>query len=251
VQPRDAATVLLVRDAPDLHVFMLQRNLASVFAAGAHVFPGGAVDAADDELARRSPAASVGPVGCARRFRVAAIRETFEEAGVLLARPPAAVDATRLAAGRARLRAGTVSFAGLVDELGVELDTEALLPLARFVTPPGAPRRFDTWFFVAAAPDGHGYRHDDGETVASLWIRPRAALARDRHDGFWLVPPTRWTLEAIGGFARRADLLAAIRAAWADGDAPVRGGDVAPEWVLDLAAGGVAAPAGRRRSTPA
>jgi 8-oxo-dGTP pyrophosphatase MutT (NUDIX family) len=210
--------VLLIRDAPDLQVFMLRRNLRSVFAAGAYVFPGGAVDPddSDDALDAGREAGGV-ETGIPARFRVAAIREAFEEAGVLLARDAAAgtpVDVGSLTAARQALHRGARSFTEIVSDLGVVLDTEALWPIGRFITPPGAPRRFDTWFFVAPAPDGHAYRHDDGETVASLWIRPDAALERSRHGEFELIEPTWCTLALIARYPRVAPLFDAIRAAW-------------------------------------
>jgi 8-oxo-dGTP pyrophosphatase MutT (NUDIX family) len=258
VEPRDAATVLLCRDAPRLEVFLLQRNLGSVFAAGAHVFPGGAVDDEDELLAPRGGTEAAGPAVVPDRFRVAAIREAFEEAGVLLARDTrtgAPVDSARLSAARAALRRGDRTFGGLVDELGVRLDIDALTPIARFVTPPGAPRRYDTWFFVTAAPRGHAYRHDEDETVASVWMRPPEALTADRRGDVWLVEPTRWTLEAVADFARSDDLLHAARAAWTAYPSPVTAHDARRGWQLPLAALGPApaAEAGpsRRRKTPA
>jgi 8-oxo-dGTP pyrophosphatase MutT (NUDIX family) len=257
VEPRDAATVLLCRDAPRLEVFLLQRNLGSVFAAGAHVFPGGAVDDDDDELV---PAAAgpAGPTSVPDRARVAAIREAFEEAGVLLARDArrgGPVDSASLGEARAALRRGGRTFRELVDQLGVRLDVEALTPIARFVTPPGAPRRFDTWFFVTAAPPGHQYRHDDDETVASVWMQPHDALRADRDGEIWLVEPTRRSLEAISGFAGSDDLLRAARAAWASNRSPVTARDARRGWQLPLA-GTDRVPVGdaepsRRRKTPA
>lgn len=258
MEPRDAATVLLCRDAPQLEVFLLQRNLGSVFAAGAHVFPGGAVDDEDDLAAPRVRAMPPGPAEVPDRFLVAAIREAFEEAGVLLARDTrtgAPVDTARLAAARDALRRGRRTFPELVDELGVRLDLDALTPMARFVTPPGAPRRYDTWFFVAAAPAGHQYRHDEDETVASVWMRPDVALGADRRGEVWLVEPTRWTLEAIAAFARSDDLLRAARVAWAAHPSPVTAHDARRGWVLPLARASRAPVAGvgaaRRRKTPA
>jgi 8-oxo-dGTP pyrophosphatase MutT (NUDIX family) len=218
VEPRDAATVLLIRDAPDLQVFMLRRNLRSVFAAGAYVFPGGAVDPDDDDdVLYPGRESAPGDTGVPARFRVAAIREAFEEAGVLLARDVATgdpVDVASLSAARRLLHRSDRSFAEIVGDLGAVLDTASLWPIGRFVTPQGAPRRFDTWFFVAPAPDGHAYRHDDGETVASLWIRPEAALERSRQGEFELIEPTRCTLQLIGGYPRVAPLFDAVRAAW-------------------------------------
>ncbi len=230
---------------------MLQRTLGAVFAAGAHVFPGGAVDDDDEQLARHAPTPA-GSGAVPGRARVAAIREAFEEAGVLLARDGQTgrpVDPTRLGAARAALRRGA-GFAALVDELGVELDVDALTPVARFVTPPGAPRRFDAWFFVAAAPAGQEYRHDDEETVASVWLRPEAALAADDRGEVWLVEPTRWTLETIAGFDTAGELLDAARAAWAERRSPVSEHDARRGWLLPLTAA-AAAGASHRRKTPA
>jgi 8-oxo-dGTP pyrophosphatase MutT (NUDIX family) len=218
VEPRDAATVLLIRDAPDLEVFMLRRNLRSVFAAGAYVFPGGAVDPDDsDDALDAGRDAGGAETAIPARFRVAAIREAFEEAGVLLARDAATgtpVDVGSLTAARQALARGERSFSEIVSDLGVVLDTAALWPIGRFITPRGAPRRFDTWFFVAPAPAGHAYRHDDGETVASLWIRPDAALERSGHGEFELIEPTWCTLALIAHYSRVAPLFDAIRAAW-------------------------------------
>jgi len=135
--------VLLVRDAPDLQVFMLRRNLQSVFAAGAYVFPGGAVDPDDDGDVLVDGDAAPGDTGVPARFRVAAIREAFEEAGVLLARDAATgepVDVASLSAVRQSLHRGDRSFTEIVGDLGVVLDTASLWPIGRFITPPGAPR---------------------------------------------------------------------------------------------------------------
>ncbi len=252
VEPRDAATVLLIRDQPELHVFMLQRNLRSAFAAGAHVFPGGAVDGHDDALGDPCPRAADAPV--LTRFAVAAIREAFEEAGVLLARDTrsdAPVDAAVLPDARRALHAGA-DFAAVLGDLHAVPDTAALVPMARFITPTGAPRRFDTWFFVAAAPAGHAYRHDEQETVASRWIRPSAALDAHRRGTFPLVEPTVLTLAAIAGFRHADRLLSACRAAWADQPGPVRMRDAQRGWVLALppdgAPGSSVTPARRRTS---
>jgi 8-oxo-dGTP pyrophosphatase MutT (NUDIX family) len=211
--------VLLIRDAPDLQVFMLRRNLQSAFAAGAYVFPGGAVDPedADAPLNPREEPGVGSSAAVPSRFRVAAIRETFEEAGVLLARDAssgAPVAAAAVQPAREALRRGARTFAPIVRDLDVVLDTASLWPIGRFITPAGAPRRFDTWFFVAPAPAGHAYRHDEDETVASLWIRPDDALDRDRAGGFELIEPTWCTLGLIAPYPRVAPLLDAIRAAW-------------------------------------
>jgi len=225
---REAATVMLVRDAPELEVFMLRRNPESVFAGGAYVFPGGAVDGDDRAL------------GEDRRFWVAAVRETFEEAGVLLARSQhgmpfdASAEAMAdLAAQRLRLLAGTTAFAAVLEAHHARVDLDALVPFARWITPSPSPRRFDTWFFAAAAPDGHAYEHDDNEAVASEWIRPVDALARARACDIELIYPTVRTLLVMARYRSAADFLADARARWQRPDplrvmAPMQG------WQLDV-----------------
>jgi 8-oxo-dGTP pyrophosphatase MutT (NUDIX family) len=223
--PRDAATVMLVRDAPELEVFMLRRNHDSVWIAGASVFPGGAVDTDDrdprwtprcvgwdDARASRAVERDSGGLG----FLVAAVRETFEEAGVLLARDAegCAVDASagHLTTARAGLNDGVHDFATFVEEHDLVLATDELHVFSHWVTPPGGPRRYDTWFFVAAAPEGE-YRHDDTELIASAWVRPVDALAAADRGEMDLIFPTRKNLEALARFDRAADVLAAARSA--------------------------------------
>src|SRR5258708_7641787 len=131
---------------------MLRRNLRSAFAAGAYVFPGGAVAPEDGEAGLPPHREHRGAAGIAARFRVAAIRESFEEAGVLLARDissGAPVDVASLTPARAALRRGDRSFAQIVGDLDVVLDTTALWPIGRFITPHAAPRPFDTSFFLS------------------------------------------------------------------------------------------------------
>lgn len=213
---------MLVRDAPDLQVFMLRRNAAGTWVPGASVFPGGAVDDDDrsDAAARRCPTltderASVrlGVPAGGLGFWVAAIRESFEEAGVLLARhrSGAALDLTDLDAARAALNRGERRFLDVLAERDVDLDVDALHVFSHWITPEGSPRRYDTWFFVALAPDGHTYLHDDGETVASTWTRPADALARADAGEIDLIFPTRRTLEVLAGFERAADVVDAAR----------------------------------------
>jgi 8-oxo-dGTP pyrophosphatase MutT (NUDIX family) len=241
VEPRDAATVLLVRDAdagsapgdpdPGIEVFMLRRNPRSVFVAGAYVFPGGAVDledrarttfalvhGIDDETA----SARLGRDHGGLAFWVAAVRETFEEAGVLLARDAvsgelvAASRAAELEPARGAVAAGAQSFARLIDDHGLVLDGGSLRVLSHWITPAPAPRRYDTWFFVAPAPSDHLYLHDDDETVASEWIETSAALERSRRGELDLIYPTFRTLQAVSRFRSVDELMGAIDAAWRD-----------------------------------
>jgi 8-oxo-dGTP pyrophosphatase MutT (NUDIX family) len=238
VKTREAATVMLVRDAPRLEVFMLRRSLDAPFVGGAYVFPGGAVDVDDrapellDRCHGRDDAAASTALGLPAGglgFWVAAIREAFEEAGVLLARSAAArlpvdlddparaarIEATRRAVGR-----GDRSFLDAVRDEDLLLDVGALHLFSHWITPAGAPRRYDTWFFVAAAPDGHAYRHDDGETVASVWIQPGDALDRAERGELELILPTIRNLEQLARFPSTRDLLDAVSVATAGSAQP-------------------------------
>jgi 8-oxo-dGTP pyrophosphatase MutT (NUDIX family) len=213
---------MLVRDAPDLQVFMLRRNLRSEWVAGAYVFPGGAVDPEDrsDESYARCPgrtdaaaSALLGVASGGLGFWVAAIRESFEEAGVLLARPlaDAPLDLTDLETERAALNRGDRRFLDLLTAQDLVLDVDRLHLFSHWITPAGMPRRYDTWFFVAEAPEGHTYLHDDGETVASTWIRPADALERADAGEIELIFPTRRSLETLTRFESAAEVVAVVR----------------------------------------
>ena len=222
---RDAATVILVSDRPDLHVLMMERTGRAVFGPGATVFPGGAVDPDDDapRLAERvvgldDQAASVDQ-GIARgglAFRVAALRECFEEAGILIARHaktgrPAEHD-TALDAARAALNAGASTFGDLLETRDLVCDARDLRVFSHWLTPLGAPRRYNTWFFVAPAPDGEDGTHDDNELVASAWVRPADALAQHRNGEIDLIFPTEMSLRALSRYDHSGDLLSDLDA---------------------------------------
>jgi UPF0716 family protein affecting phage T7 exclusion/8-oxo-dGTP pyrophosphatase MutT (NUDIX family) len=231
---RDAATVMLVRDGPGgMEVFMLRRNLNSDFVGGAYVFPGGAVDEADRAAdleaicdgrtdAQASHILGVSQGGLA--FWVAAIRECFEEAGVLLAYPEAESDgghvisfrdeavAARFAAQRDAVNAGRLRLVDLCRMEGLRLDARRIHYFSHWITPLGAPRRYDTRFFVAAAPPEQVPLHDDRETIAHLWVTPAAALEREGRGELEMLLPTIKNLEAISRFNRASDLLAAASA---------------------------------------
>jgi len=164
---RDAATVMLVRDRPELHVFVLRRNAALDFAPGATVFPGGAVDAVDAAVA-----AELG----IDEFRAAAARECLEESGI-------------------------------------PIDARDLVEFARWITPEGAPRRYDTRFFVVRAPDDHEGEHDGSELVASAWMRPADVLRAFADGEIDLILPTQRSLEVLARFDRVDDLFAELREA--------------------------------------
>lgn len=219
---------MLVRDDPDLHVFMLRRNLDAEWVGGAYVFPGGAVDGADrsDALATAAPgrsdaeaSARLGLSEGGLGFWIAAVRETFEEAGVLLARTADGVPidvvadgaATRVAEARDALNRHERSFEEVIRAEDLLLDVESLHLFSHWITPSGMPRRYDTWFFVAEAPRGHAYLHDDGETIASVWIRPVDAIARADAGDLEIIFPTRKNLEALARFTTAAELVAYVR----------------------------------------
>jgi len=217
--PRPAATILLLRDgAPGLEVFMVVRHHAIDFASGALVFPGGRVEDADHAFAARLDTA--GLAGHATAFRIAAIRETFEECGVLLARPQGGSDVVNAATlkqvedrHRAALNAGTVGFETVLQQAGLEPAPDLLVHFAHWITPAHQPKRYDTQFFLAAAPPAHLAVHDGSEAVDSVWISPSQALADTEAGRFKLVFATAKNLEKLARWKTVAEALDAARAA--------------------------------------
>ena len=217
-RPRPAATVVMVRDGcGGLEAYLQRRPRTMGFAGGLWVFPGGRVDAADADPAvdevwdGPSPAAWAHRIGVtvehARGSVVAACRETFEEAGVLLAdRPP---DALALQACRRELLGGERGFAAMLTRMGVRLDTRRLRYWAWWLTPEREPRRYDTRFFVAALPPGVMASAEGlAEVEQERWLPPGAAAA---DQSLPMLPPTRFTLRDLGGFETVEDLLEAGR----------------------------------------
>jgi 8-oxo-dGTP pyrophosphatase MutT (NUDIX family) len=208
--PRAASTILLLRDRPTgLEVFMVVRNDEIDFASGALVFPGGRMETADVELAREGALFSDGLDETARALRIAAIREAFEECGVLLARP--AGEERFVPAERASALDRSAPFAGLMAREGLVPATDALVPFARWITPAFMPKRFDTHFFLALAPLDHTLAHDGRETVDSVWIGPAQALKLNG-ERFKLLFPTERNLWKLARHADAASALAAARA---------------------------------------
>ncbi len=234
---RPAATVMLVRDAANpesggsaLEVLMVRRNLQSDFVGGAYVFPGGAVDPLDGgpeaealSQGRADVEASIllGIESGGLAYWVAALRETFEEAGLLLATRPAGPpllagdeeEEARFVAERALVNKGRRRFLDLCRDEKLQLLVGDVHYFAHWITPRGAPRRYDTRFFVAAAPLGQQAAHDAGETIADTWISPRRALEGHRKGVFELIFPTIRNLQAISRFATSAELLEAAEKA--------------------------------------
>ena len=219
---RPASTILLLRDSagPDgkgeIEVFMMVRHYEIDFNSGALVFPGGAVDAGDHDIAGRGElhAGGGGLDAEALGFRIAAIRETFEESGILLAKPRGSntlVDAKRAgeieAANRAALCEGKTTFLQVLTDSGLSLALDGLLPYAHWITPEGMPKRFDTWFFLAAAPPEQAGAHDGKESTDSIWVSPREALAGGESGRFKLPFPTTRNLIKLGKHRTVGDAL--------------------------------------------
>jgi len=210
-EPRDAATVMLVRPAsPGLEVYMLRRQASMAFAPGAYVFPGGSVDPrdADEEVAWTGPDAAewgrifAAPPSLARALVCAAVRETFEESGVLLAgESPASVVADTTSedweADRRGLLDRSVSLGELLTRRGLVLRADLLRPWSRWITPVVEPRRFDTRFFAAALPPGQRTRDVGGEASEVAWVRPGDALVAGRRGEIRLFPPTMVSLSEL------------------------------------------------------
>ena len=230
VEVRDAATVLLVRDGrKGLEVALLRRRLESVFARGAYVFPGGAVDVEDRDLrwADRSighddasASAVLGTPSGGLAFWVAAVRECFEEAGVLLARrpdgrPPAVTDpvgADRFQRHRTAVDDGLVDLFDVCAAEDLHLPVGDLHYFAHWITPEQAPRRYDTRFFLTRAPDDQALSHDGSETIAALWLRPDEALDRNAAGDFELIYPTLRSLEVLTDYPDADAVLSAASA---------------------------------------
>jgi 8-oxo-dGTP pyrophosphatase MutT (NUDIX family) len=228
--PRDAATLILLRPADDanaaadagdagLEVLLLCRTRAMDFAPGAYVYPGGSVDPRDADAdigwtgrsaAEFSELLDVPPER-SRALVCAAVRETFEESGVLLAGEPVPADVGALTADRQALLDGALSLGDLLARHGLALRADLLIPWTRWITPEAAERRYDTWFFVAAMPDGQVADAGIGagpEADSAVWLRPSAALDAARAGEITLLPPTAVTLASLAAYRDVADVLA-------------------------------------------
>jgi 8-oxo-dGTP pyrophosphatase MutT (NUDIX family) len=223
-----AATVMLVRDAtpPGLEVFVLRRTASATFAAGMYVFPGGRVDEADgtadveavcrgldDGVASKTLGVDRGGLA----FWVAAVRECFEEAGVLLARRRDGGLVRTDDTERRAVHAGDLSMVDLCRRHDLVLDLSSIRYVAHWVTPIGESRRFDTRFFLAPAPPGQDGAHDDAELVDSRWVRPADAIAQAEAGEILMLPPTIANLRAL---AQWDDVGSALAAADAAGPPP-------------------------------
>jgi 8-oxo-dGTP pyrophosphatase MutT (NUDIX family) len=212
-----ASTVVAVRDGPrGLETLMVVRHHEIEFARGAAVFPGGKIAASDRDPrldARCGTDRGLDELQVA--LRVAAVRETFEESGLLLARRGGAmIDGTLRAAlhrrWQERVATGGNAFVDMVCEEDLELALEQLVPYAHWVTPEASPKRFDTHFFIAAAPPGQVARHDGSEAVDSFWIRPADALDDCAQGRRTIIFPT---LSNLALLAQTGDVASALQAA--------------------------------------
>ncbi len=223
---RKAATILLLRQGnAGVEVFMVQRPGRGIFP-NLHVFPGGKVDPADDDLSHLCEglndfraSAQLGLANGGLRYWVTAIRECFEECGVLLAyrhrRPFEASDGdeqARFDDYRKALAAGGEDLSTLAERERLRLATDRVLYFSHWITPATAPARFDTRFFAAAMPEGQRALGLSGETVAGVWVRAVDALAHFDAGRWQMIHPTLTTLRTVSRYTRVDDLLAAVAA---------------------------------------
>ncbi|HVA38691.1 MAG TPA: hypothetical protein VNJ51_13880 [Candidatus Dormibacteraeota bacterium] len=232
--PRPAATIMLVRPhARNLQVFMLRRSAQSAFVPDAYVFPGGGLEEhdCDESYAARVIGLENGrmehlfrsePLGNAREWAVtlsrsqrhgllvACARELFEEAGVLLAVPPLPPPQL-LAEARAALQRNEITFGELINRLRTVIDLSAVEAYSRWITPPGEPRRFDAYFFLAAMPPEQTAAADLVETTHAVWIEPQEALERADRGEMRIVYPTRLHLRRLTAHASLESLFAHAR----------------------------------------
>jgi endoribonuclease LACTB2 len=207
VTPKDAAAIILLKDRPDPKVFWVKRSPKLQFMGGYHAFPGGQLDKED------SLVTVTGCEGEESLMRVCAVREFFEEAGVLLVRGADRLSLERIAAKRRAMTEGTKTFNQILNEDSLEIACSDFEPAGRWVTPAFAPRRFDTWFFLAWMPDGQEALIETGELETGEWIRPADALAQWQHGEITLAPPTLHIIRTLAQHAHRIEELQAALAA--------------------------------------
>jgi 8-oxo-dGTP pyrophosphatase MutT (NUDIX family) len=225
---RPAATVVVLRDrSTGPEVFMVRRHEGTAFMGGAHVFPGGRVDAGDhggsdawcDGIAHAAQQIASVPPGEAVAYHVAAARELFEEAGVLLARHATGAFVSlgsadiqeRLKQDRTDVHGGRIPLRAVIEREHLRLALDALVLFAHWVTPPIDTRQFDTRFFMTRVPPDQTPAHDDTETTHSTWVRPADAIAQAVAGDIVLPPPTWTTLRELEPFASVEAALAWAR----------------------------------------
>jgi len=221
---RKAATVLVVRQGDGgIEVFMVQRPGRGIFP-NLHVFPGGKVDGDDDgldhlchELGDASASHILGVDGGGLRYWVTAIRECFEECGVLLAyrsgslfEPGSDAEAARFEGYRNALIGGSENLASLARREGLTLATDRVMYFSHWITPESAPARFDTRFFVTAMPSGQRAVGHRRETVSGSWVTADDALAHFDAGRWQMIHPTLTTLRTVASYAEVGELLTAV-----------------------------------------
>jgi 8-oxo-dGTP pyrophosphatase MutT (NUDIX family) len=225
VTPRLSAAIMLLRPGVaegGLEVFMVRRHIQSDFAPDVFVFPGGSVNDGDREAEVTAGVcvpldASNTETALGAGLRVAAIREMFEEAGVLLAiddSGPMMIDprrAQRLDSYRKLLQVGEISIAEIAAAEDIVLATDALIPCAHWITPEALPKRFDTYFFLALLPDGQSASHDERETTQGMWVQPATALTAYDDGQFPLVFATIHQLRELAAHSSPTAALDAWR----------------------------------------
>lgn len=201
--PKDAAAIILLKDKTDPKIFWVKRNPKLMFMGGFHAFPGGQLDKED---------ASIPVTDCdsedAAAMRACAAREFFEETGVLIARGVERLSTDQLVSMRHALSDKQKSFRHLLEEHDLEIDGLRLETAGRWVTPPFAPRRFDTWFFLAWLDDNQEPVVEQGELESGEWIRPADALAEWQRGEIIMAPPTLYIIRTLAAYADRTDQLA-------------------------------------------
>ena len=221
---------MLIRDVDDgFEVFMLQRTHNAAFAGGMYVFPGGRVDATDgvealeplcDGLDDKQASALLQIPQGGLAYWVAAIRECFEEAGVLLARDTKTnqvisfddeIVSDRFARARSKIHDSSLNIVDLCQRESLQLSTGSIHYVSHWITPVGESRRFDTRFFVADAPESQEPLHDSQETIASLWVKPQDALDKLARGELAMFPPTSENLRFLAEHKTSAEVMAAAR----------------------------------------
>lgn len=212
VPAQPSATVMLVRDAPRFEVLMVKRHHQIEFASGALVFPGGKLEDSDGDPAwNASVTGAEGLSDLERALRICAIREAFEESGILLAEDEGDVAdpiEVRAAAGRDDVASGRVGFLAFVARLGMKLDLSAMTPFAHWITPAAMKKRFDTRFYLMAAPPDQVAACDGYETVDAEWITPGEALRLSEAGERTILFPTRLNLGLLAASTSTATAMA-------------------------------------------
>lgn len=238
VPVREAATVLIVDERPDVQVLMLKRNARSIFVGDMWVFPGGAVDPADRDPAiealvdgwdDRSASRRIGRPSGGLGFWVAALRETFEEAGLLVAGRAGSRDLVPLEPGderfdrhRDELNAGAGDFAAILRSEGLTMRAADMHYVSQWITPLGPPRRYDTRFFVTERPPSQVPLHDDDEAVHHEWVRPLDAIDANESGEMVMMTPTVAMLKRLATFGSVDEAITNASAAGPTDDEAVR-----------------------------